>query len=581
MKKTLCLILILALTAAVLPAALAEENTPVPEERTVSYYNGSIDDVSQITLAFFDGIGDIAYISLETMADVLTKGLREEGKESKFALTVGHDGATYFITRENGSSVFLTPENDLIAFEQLNRFAQRPDHSVNLMDLAFIGNGDRDAYLLRHSVSSVRNGKATVLDLSQYDISMREANGTVYLPLQTFSDVIYAPFGGCVCYNGEIAVLASGGCFKDAEGTLTELGEIWYGVERGDRSEELAYFSYCELCLALDLNYGLKEAHNIESFHTFLSDIGLAEALSGTDAKAAAQAVSDLCAAYFGDMHSALVSVTPLIDPDTETGSFETITFGLFSYLTAMSTFTTACMKYYPDLAVPGYEEVGNTAYVTFNKFIMDAEKDYYTAELPETFTAEDADTIELIEYAHRQITREGSPVENVVLDLSRNGGGILDTALAVCAWYRNVACLHFEDAADGAQSSTVYQFDADLDHEYNSLKDCLIGKNLFCLISPLSFSCGNLVPAVFKSSGGVTLIGQTSAGGACVVQTLSTADGTVFNCSGRFHMSTEKNGSFYSVDEGVEPDFYLPSAEQYYDRAKLTDYINGLLWKD
>ena len=65
--------------------------------------------------------------------------------------------------------------------------------------------------------------------------------------------------------------------------------------------------------------------------------------------------------------------------------------------------------------------------------------------------------------------------------------------------------------------------------------------KNLYCLISPVSFSCGNLVPAGLKSSQKVTLIGRTSGGGSCSVQPMTTAYGTVFQISSAMRMSSAK----------------------------------------
>lgn len=67
------------------------------------------------------------------------------------------------------------------------------------------------------------------------------------------------------------------------------------------------------------------------------------------------------------------------------------------------------------------YQEVGNTAYVSFNTFEINDDVDYYQA-LAEG--EQIADTIGVIMYAHAQITRENSPIENVVLDLSLNTGG-------------------------------------------------------------------------------------------------------------------------------------------------------------
>ena len=36
-------------------------------------------------------------------------------------------------------------------------------------------------------------------------------------------------------------------------------------------------------------------------------------------------------------------------------------------------------------------------------------------------------------------------------------------------------------------------------------------------------------------------------------------------------------NGSFYDIDQGVEPDYYINDIENYYNREALTDFINHL----
>ena len=37
------------------------------------------------------------------------------------------------------------------------------------------------------------------------------------------------------------------------------------------------------------------------------------------------------------------------------------------------------------------------------------------------------------------------------------------------------------------------------------------------------------------------------------------------------------KNGSFYDIDLGAEPNFHIANPEKYYDREALTEFINGL----
>ena len=115
------------------------------------------------------------------------------------------------------------------------------------------------------------------------------------------------------------------------------------------------------------------------------------------------------------------------------------------------------------------------------------------------------------------------------------------------------------------------------LDKEFNDGDDGFLEKNLYCLISPVSFSCGNLVPNVFKNSNRVTLLGRTSGGGSCAVLPMSTAYGTSFQISGPKRLAFTKNGSFYDIDQGAVPDYSLTKTESFYDRTSLTNYIRSL----
>ncbi|MBR0449774.1 MAG: hypothetical protein IIX30_03055, partial [Clostridia bacterium] len=223
---------------------------------------------------------------------------------------------------------------------------------------------------------------------------------------------------------------------------------------------------------------------------------------------------------------------------------------------------------------VEGYYEDGNTAYITFDSFTIDSSRfeDYENGVIPEV-----NDTMGLIIYAHSQITREGSPIENVVLDLSCNGGGTFDSAAYVVAWMLGYCEFHITNPITNGFSTCTYMVDVNLDHEFDE-RDTISDKNLYCIISPLSFSCGNLVPALLKESGMVTLIGDTSGGGACSVQIASTADGSIFNISSPNKISVVSNGSYYTVDRGIEPHAYIRKPENYFKRDELTDYINAML---
>lgn len=196
--------------------------------------------------------------------------------------------------------------------------------------------------------------------------------------------------------------------------------------------------------------------------------------------------------------------------------------------------------------------------------------------EAPKTPNDQNLDTVALILYAYQQITRENSPIENVVLDLSLNEGGAIDAGAVVAAWFLGEAEFDMLSSLTGALSTGIYQLDANLDSSYNE-GDTLGDRNLYCLISPVSFSCGNLVPSVFKASHKVNLIGKTSGGGSCMVLPMSTAMGTCIKISSPINMAFIKNGSYYVIDSGVDPDYTIAKPANFYNREALTEYINNL----
>ena len=234
------------------------------------------------------------------------------------------------------------------------------------------------------------------------------------------------------------------------------------------------------------------------------------------------------------------------------------------------------CRSAHPE-ALPGYYEVGDTAFVTFDSFVIGTEEgnviDYYAlaekGELPD-------DTVGLIIKAHQQITRENIPIRNVVLDLSCNTGGAAPAAIYTLSWFLGEAQVSIQHSFTGAESTTVYRAEVNLDRQFDD-NDTVSNLNLYCLISPQSFSCGNLVPWAFKADGRVTLLGRVSGGGSCVVQTMTTAWGTTFQISGSKRISFVKNGAYYDVDQGVEPDFIINSYDHFFDREALTEFIHGL----
>lgn len=550
---------------AALSEGAPEEEAPKVyeiEEKELTLYLSNEDEGERMKVAFINGNTDIPYIEVQDALDFLTMINQARGA-GDYEFSIKADGEQVTISRENGFPAVIDCKEDTIDFWDFDAFLVSSIAPTILDIVGDIGlDAEGNAAFFEHSDSSYeRYGEAITIRPGDYGIDLIHKDGKYYIPLQLYSDFFMQSLNVQLLYNPSGVYIINGG-------DISPVAEVYYSAERPDkRSQELIDFNYKELCLALDCLYGLKEQHDIPDFETLFMETDLYERLMSEDPQEAGQAIADLCHMHMDDIHSAYNNRSWMMEeePEVRRGpSILRISADAHRYMDARD-------EYYPN-GCPGYEEVGNTAYITFDEFFYTG-VDYYTEEAEN----DPEDTVGLMIYAYNQITREGSPVENVVLDLSGNKGGAATAASYVIGMFLGDGSISVKDTLTGALVTQNFRIDANLDRKFDE-KDSLLDYHLFCLTSPKSFSCGNLVPSVLKNSHMVTMLGQTSGGGSCVVHPITTADGSVFQISGQTRLAYMKNGSFYDIDQGVEPDFIIPTPKQFYDREYLTGYINELI---
>ena len=576
--KILCLILMVCVAAAAAfagctvqtPDTAASENdhakvsqmsmpfdpkTASVTEKASVLYQFKADKTENITLYFMNG-GDVPYVSLEEFVSVLN--------DDKFHLTFESDGNRAHYINPNGYSADFDFEKNTIYFADYNMFNLETGDTLEYA--GGIGKEVLPLFQKDDAKSYARYGRDITLRLGDYGIPMVHKNGKYYIPLQTFSDVFVAPVFSFIIYNGQVLILTS---------ELTgDLKDLYYSAPKLERTKELAEFDYNELCFALDHHYGLKDTHRITSFDAFFHECAYDDEFKSTNQTLADEALYQFIALHLDDLHSALRAVSFRTDKEAFLEEMPNLGDGLSetAFRNQKEEFEKVRAKYYPN-GVPHYEEIGNTAYITFDHFEDTGCDDYYSAPREDELD----DTIRLMQYAYDRITRKDSPVENVVMDLSVNTGGVVYTAIYTVGLFLGEGQVSSDYELTGALISTYYHIDTNRDHVFDE-KDTLAGKGykFYCLETGTSFSCGNLVPNIFKNSNRVTLIGQTSGGGSCIVQPLCTAAGTQFQVSGNMRSSFIKNGAFYDIDRGAEPDVYIKDPNFLYDRKALTDYINN-----
>lgn len=531
------------------------------EEKNVPFYVKDAEHKEEISLYYFDG-SEVPYISMDTVL---------------YFLQNMNDDVSYELEYDNEHAIFTRKgtkltcdfdfENDTITFYDYDAFLRG-----NVGPIVNVGIPDDDvaAPLFKEVdfYSLDRYGEVMTFDLKPYEIAIVHEKDGYYVPLQTISDII-------VTYNNDFILCNSEAVFYLPGVLDDDIAKIYYSAS-GTRTEEFAKFDYNELCFALDNLYGLKEIHNISSFEKSFFESGVRKKLMGTDQTEADLALKQFIDYQLDDIHSMFNYTSYMSDEEafrTQASEMKGPWRGRFER--NMDEFYEARDKAFPE-GVPPYEEIGDTAYITFDRFTHPAEEIDYMSEPKED---ELYDTIRLIQYSRDKILRPDSPVKNVVMDLSNNGGGAAPTAAYVIAFYLGLGDLSLVNTMTGAAGVAAYQIDSNRDGEFTaddhlSLKDL----NLYCLISPVSFSSGNLVPNAFMTSPRVALLGMTSGGGSCGVQPLTTAGGSIIQISGCKRISIFKNGSFYDIDRGATPDFGIAKIADFYDREALTEYIDNLL---
>lgn len=540
----------------------------------------------EITLYFVNG-GDIPYVALSEYMPFVGETFKDDDIKcpaAEYEITHPVENHTMVTRKDNGSAIDIDAEKDTINFLGMDAFVATPTSTAPaaIISLGEAGVGGISNLFEEDISTYYRSGEALITyDMSEYLIDFIEKDGECYVPFQTVNDLFVARNGILIVFTGQ-EVLASL--------TSKELIDEMYNAPTGTMSEAFAEFNYNELRFVLDHFYGLKEQHSIQDFGEFFSQTNLIEQLAGTDPKAFDNALRKLTMMYLDDGHSSLLKTSFMAgkqdpkDPEAQAEVLDSLGTSVNEMLFASFLPKDVRASYYPDVPEMSsemtqtqypwyYEEVGDTAIITFDKFAADKTDYYKEADL-----SNPQDTIELIAYANQQITREDSPIKNVVLDLSLNVGGAADAAAFVIAWFKaGTARLTVFDKQTGAQNIGSYMVDVNLDGEFDP--DDGLSENIskYCLISSTSFSCGNLVPAFLKGSNGITLLGKTSGGGTCVVMPFTTASGAAFTISSPLQISMIKNGAMYDIDKGVEPDFAISKFETMYDREKLVEFIHNL----
>lgn len=541
-------------------------------------------------LYFKEGAEDIPYVNIEVLCDDFTV---EYPEKYKVLITSKNNNYT--------STVLIDLTKRKIYFSNYDHYISQfySESSKLFFDLANVQ--ENDFIKIEKSFNSW--GAPIEVNFSGFEdfVLCAEIDGKLnyYVSLNTYGN-LFTAFKSVV-YNGK-EVYSVNKIINNGFDNAKEFYRFDEGTGKKMRSSALTNFTYNELCINLDLNYGLKELHGnkFDCFDSYFEYVGLKSKLLNPDPEIFCKAIWDLCEAYFSDNHSNFKFASYYCGYDIAKKFAERVETGDENLLTGnsiskkMELYYTARQNAY-DENIPGLEfsDDEKTAIVRFDHYTTSGDSDLNaiinktnlelgkTTEdicnsIKENYTAIQNDIkTEYYLYCVNKMIKKNPKVENVILDMSNNTGGSCRTAVATLAWMLGEVQTNITNSITGAKCSSVYVCDINADGKFDE-NDTIKDKKLFCLISPASFSCGNMVPAMLKSSDRVVLLGETSGGGSAVVYPTMAADSTTFRISSRYVMSENKNGSNYDIDKGIEPHVRL-QPETLYDRETICSIVANM----
>ncbi|MCR8966461.1 S41 family peptidase [Mycoplasma zalophidermidis] len=168
--------------------------------------------------------------------------------------------------------------------------------------------------------------------------------------------------------------------------------------------------------------------------------------------------------------------------------------------------------------------------------------------------------------------------INNVIIDLSTNGGGDLSIMLWIAKLLskdKEISFYNYNDLNESLMKSTISntKFNSEyLGENFTKAKNILKSKQIVLLVSNNTFSAANLLTSIVKDFNLGLIIGTKTGGGMASIMPTVLADGTSVAISSN-NLFLNKNRT--QIEDGIEPDIKL-SYEDFYNFRKIEKIINN-----
>lgn len=330
----------------------------------------------------------------------------------------------------------------------------------------------------------------------------------------------------------------------------------------------------------MDNFYGLKEMKGIKSFANYYKNQhGIYSNLYSLENEKRGFAYSDALS-VLDDNHTLLISANKSWGEDP-CGRYRRYGEGCYArnqtkgQLKEYRTAAYGEAKPQEDVLI---SQDGKTALFSFDSFKFGKSGEVFNEDKSIKTDAGQYDTFFLLIDTFNNL-KNNTNVENIILDISLNGGGVLGVMLKLLALISkdNSGAIALE--SESKQTVTYNpRCDSNGDGKYDA-EDCFGDDfNFYILTSDCSFSCGNAFPCAAQLSGDAKIIGQKSGGGECVVSVHYMPNSEYVYHSSTTHIGIydEENKKFVGFEKGATPDIEISINEQFYNVDTLSEAIQN-----
>ena len=554
MKKHYPLILATAsiLALAACGGQSADKTKDHTENKTIYAYDPEkgLITFGQLDL-LFKANSDIPYVGLNQGFDLFNSVRKVLVPSSSVKVDTNGDKMT--ATLDNNASVSIDIKEQTLTFNDIDAF-----NNFSANKPLTMGTINANTKAVKIKSQTYEAGKAVTFDLKPYNkLDVYKFNGNFYLPLNVWSDVFLSAYEGRnISYNGKDLFFHNGADSFTSFGQLNDLGTKYFEAEKKNNvSTEFAEYNYQALCFNLNYTYGLKDEKKITSFDSYFATYK-ADMTSGDIHKMDDGLTYSL--SNLNDGHTARVMGSPYYHIEDTTTDSSKLNPAKEAWAKGGDDFKkkkkAAGIKTGLEI-----DEASGTAFIGFDEFTIISEDLLSMIDFADEETI-NANTATIFANAYSKITSSVNKdkVKYVVVDLSSNEGGAIDTVIYGLGVLLGEVTIDTIDPLSGAHTKTVYQVDINNDQKIDANDKSLaeLGYKIVFLNSDYTYSSANAMAVFAKEiNNKVYAVGEKTHGGPCSLRNTSDALGGIFTQSGLNVLAKKSGDKYTNIEGGVAAD--------------------------